>query len=124
MAGVPGGASGLLVRGCKGKEADRLVTRIAPDVISLVGELRGHERQAAGELGEWKHRVEVNPRRIAGGGHPGHALYVAEPGGSGTEGAGTGEGAGVRGVIDVQALAPATSQTAAVPTLHGASVQG
>jgi hypothetical protein len=27
-------------------------------------------------------------------------------------------------VIDVQALAPATSQTAAGPTLHGASVQG
>jgi hypothetical protein len=30
MANVPGGASGLLVRDYKGKEADRLVTRIAP----------------------------------------------------------------------------------------------
>jgi hypothetical protein len=27
---LPGGASGLLVRGYKGKEADRLATRIAP----------------------------------------------------------------------------------------------
>ena len=35
-----------------------------------------------------------------------------------------GAGDGVLGVIDVQALAPATSQTAAGPTLHGASVQG
>jgi hypothetical protein len=30
MADLPGGASGLLVRDDKGKEADRLVTRIGP----------------------------------------------------------------------------------------------
>jgi hypothetical protein len=30
MADLPGGASGMLVRGYKGKEADRLVTRIDP----------------------------------------------------------------------------------------------
>src|SRR5450759_3609173 len=30
MAGLPGGASGLMVRGCEGKDADRLVTRIDP----------------------------------------------------------------------------------------------
>jgi hypothetical protein len=42
----PGGASGLLVRDYKGKEADQLITRIAPGVVSLVAELRGHERQA------------------------------------------------------------------------------
>jgi hypothetical protein len=54
MAEVPGGASGLLVRDSKGKEADRLVTRIDPGVISLVAELRGHERQEAEELGPWK----------------------------------------------------------------------
>jgi len=54
MADLPGGASGLLVRSYKGKEADRLVTRIDPGVISLVAELRGHERQAAEELGQWK----------------------------------------------------------------------
>ena len=58
MADLPGGASGLLVRGYKGKEAGRLVTRIDPGVVSLVAELRGHERQAAEELGQWKTRVE------------------------------------------------------------------
>jgi hypothetical protein len=40
MADVPGGASGLLVRDYKGKEAHRLVTRIDPGVVSLVAELR------------------------------------------------------------------------------------
>jgi hypothetical protein len=34
------------------------VTRITPGVVSLVAELRGHERQAAEELGQWKTRVE------------------------------------------------------------------
>ena len=48
----------MLVRGYKGKEADRLVTRIDPGVVSLVAELRAHERQAAGELRQWKRRVE------------------------------------------------------------------
>jgi hypothetical protein len=45
MADLPGGASGSLVRGYKGKEADRLVTRIDPGVVSLVAErcrLRGN----------------------------------------------------------------------------------
>jgi len=41
----------LLVRGYKGKEADRLMTRIDPGVVSRVAELRGYERQAAEELG-------------------------------------------------------------------------
>jgi hypothetical protein len=50
MADVPGGASGLLVRDSKGKEADRLVTRIDPGVVPLVAELRGQGRQAAEEL--------------------------------------------------------------------------
>jgi hypothetical protein len=67
MADLPGGASGMLVRGHKNKKADRLVTRIAPGVFSLVAELRGHERQAAEELGRWKYRVEerktLPPRR-------------------------------------------------------------
>jgi hypothetical protein len=40
MADVPGGASGLLVRDYKGREAARLVTRIDPGVVSLVAELR------------------------------------------------------------------------------------
>jgi hypothetical protein len=34
------------------------VTRIDPGVVSLVAELRGHERQAAGELGQWKTGIE------------------------------------------------------------------
>jgi hypothetical protein len=52
MADVPGGGSGLLARDCKGKKAYRLVTRIASGVVSLVAELRGHERQAAEEAGQ------------------------------------------------------------------------
>jgi hypothetical protein len=50
MADLPGGASGLPVRDCRGKAADRLVTRIDPGVVSLVAELRAHERQAAEEV--------------------------------------------------------------------------
>jgi hypothetical protein len=34
------------------------VTRIDPGVVSLVAELRGHERQAAEELGQWKTQYE------------------------------------------------------------------
>jgi hypothetical protein len=52
----------LLVRDYKGREADRLVTRIAPGVVSLVAGLRAHERQAAEELEEWKTRVEEHKR--------------------------------------------------------------
>jgi hypothetical protein len=51
MVAVPGGASGLLCRDYKGKEPDREVCRIDPGVVSLVAELRGHERQAAEGLG-------------------------------------------------------------------------
>jgi hypothetical protein len=58
MAEMPGGESGMLVRGYKGKEADRLVTRIDPGVVSPVAGLRGHERQAAEELGQWKPHQE------------------------------------------------------------------
>src|SRR5450756_183687 len=42
----------------QGQEADRLVTHIDPGVVSLVPELRGHERQPAEELEQWKTRVE------------------------------------------------------------------
>ena len=52
MVDVPGGDSGLLVRDDRGKEADRLVTRIDSGVVSLLMELRGHERQAAEEAGQ------------------------------------------------------------------------
>jgi hypothetical protein len=50
------------VRDSKGKEADRLVVRIDPGVVSLVAELRAHERQAAEELEQWKtHHEERKP---------------------------------------------------------------
>ena len=42
----------------RGRERPRKVYRIAPGVLSLVAELRGHERQAAEELEERKTRVE------------------------------------------------------------------
>jgi hypothetical protein len=58
MADLPVGASGLLARDYKGKEADRLVTRIDPGVVLLVAELRGHGRQASEELGQWKTHQE------------------------------------------------------------------
>jgi hypothetical protein len=51
----------LLCRDYKGKNADRLVTGIDPGVVSLVAELRGHERQAAEEVEQWKTRVR-SPR--------------------------------------------------------------
>jgi hypothetical protein len=41
MADLPGGATGLLCRDYKGKEADRKVHRIDPGVVSLVADLRG-----------------------------------------------------------------------------------
>src|SRR5450756_985194 len=57
MADLPGGASGLLCHGYKGG-ADRLVTRVDPGVVSLVAELRSHERQAAEGLSQWKTHIE------------------------------------------------------------------
>jgi hypothetical protein len=48
----------LLGSDYKGKEADRLVTRINPGVVLPVAELRGHERQAAEELERRKTRGE------------------------------------------------------------------
>ena len=69
MADLPAGASALLVRDHKGKEADRPVTRIDPGVVSLVAELRGQERQARPGIGlvEDPRRGAQAPRRIAGG---------------------------------------------------------
>ena len=64
---VPKGIDGLhqtvLVRGYKGKEADREVCRIDPGVVSLLAELRGHERQAAEELEHGKTGVNKMRRR-------------------------------------------------------------
>jgi len=50
------------VRDYKGKEADVLVTRIDPGVVSLVADLRGHEQQAAEESERWiAHHEERKP---------------------------------------------------------------
>jgi hypothetical protein len=44
----------LLVRDYRGKDADRLVTCIDHGAVSLVADLRAHERQAAEEPGQRK----------------------------------------------------------------------
>jgi hypothetical protein len=52
MAGeCPGGASGLLARDYKGKDADRTIYKVDTGLLS---ELREHEKQAAQELGQWQ----------------------------------------------------------------------
>jgi hypothetical protein len=64
----------MLVRDCKGKEANWLVTRIDPGVVSLFAELRSLERRAAEELAvEDARRGAQAPRRIVGGDHAGPA---------------------------------------------------
>ena len=50
MGKIPGGSTEFLYKDFKGKEADRLVTRIDPTVIALAAELRVNE--AAEELGQ------------------------------------------------------------------------
>jgi hypothetical protein len=54
MADLPGGASGLLCRDYKGKEADRVVTRVDSGLVSLLSKLRAHEQQAVQELSQWR----------------------------------------------------------------------
>jgi hypothetical protein len=56
-----GAPAGCWRRGYKGKEADPLVTRIDPGVVSLVAELRAHERQAAEELEQMSQALNRAP---------------------------------------------------------------
>jgi hypothetical protein len=58
MADLPGGPAGYWCR-LQRQEADKLVTRIDPGVVSPVAELRGHGRQGAQEFGQWKTHHEV-----------------------------------------------------------------
>jgi hypothetical protein len=52
MAGeTPGGASGLLCRDYKGKNADTAVYKVDTGLLS---EFREHEKQVAVELGQWQ----------------------------------------------------------------------
>jgi hypothetical protein len=53
MVDIPGGASELPVRGYHGKEADPLVTRIGPDVVPLVAELRRRHREQHHDRIDW-----------------------------------------------------------------------
>jgi hypothetical protein len=73
MGRFAGGANGLLARDYKGKNAERLVTRIDPGVVPLVARTaRGHERQAAEELAvEDERRGAQAPRRVARGDYAG-----------------------------------------------------
>jgi len=50
------------VPGLQGQESRPAGARIDPGAVSLVAELRGHERQAAEKLEEWKTRVEEHKR--------------------------------------------------------------
>jgi hypothetical protein len=49
---LPDGASGLLVRGYKGKGAERLVPA-APGVVSLLAELRDRDHQPSTGCALW-----------------------------------------------------------------------
>ena len=58
MTDVPGGASGLLFRDSRG------VVRVDSGLVSLLGELRAHEQQAAQELSQWQTRSVVEERKV------------------------------------------------------------
>jgi hypothetical protein len=51
MTDVPGGPSGLLFRDSRG------VVRVDSGLVSMLGELRAHEQQAAQELSQWQTRT-------------------------------------------------------------------
>lgn len=59
MDSIPGGSSGLLVRDFRGKDSMAEIYRIDPGIISLIMELRNHERQAAQELGQLVQKTEM-----------------------------------------------------------------
>jgi hypothetical protein len=52
MAEAPGGSTGLLVRQYQGRQA-MPVYKVDTGLLSLLSELRAHEKQAAEELGQW-----------------------------------------------------------------------
>ena len=58
MTDVPGGASGLLFRDSRG------VVRVDSGLVSLLGELRAHEQQAAQELSQWQTKTVVEERKV------------------------------------------------------------
>src|ERR1019366_399063 len=81
MADLPGGASGLLVRDYKRKNADRLVTRIGPR-----GGLAGRSRNLLAFQARTRRRVDLRPLlgdspirgvegRLDGDGHGSESCY-------------------------------------------------
>jgi hypothetical protein len=90
---IPGGASGLLRRDYKGKEAARLVIRIDPRVVSLVAELRSHERRPS------RNWASGRPAAMAGGaadGRPSLSRFPPLEPGSGPGSAGRRHGGRAR----------------------------
>jgi hypothetical protein len=69
MADLPGGASGMLCRDYKGKEADRLVTRIAPGVVSLVPNCAATSGRPPRNSSSGRTASRSNARRLAGRHH-------------------------------------------------------
>ena len=57
LVDAPGGSTGLLIRQFQGK-LERAVYRVDPGLVSLLAELRAHEKQAAEELGQWSEKRE------------------------------------------------------------------
>jgi hypothetical protein len=57
MAEVPGGGTGLLVRQYQGGAP---IYKVDTGLVSLIGQLLAHEKQAAGELGQWTEKRDVS----------------------------------------------------------------
>ena len=59
MAEAPGGGTGLLVRQYQGGAP---VYKVDTGLVSLIGQLLAHEKQAAEELGQWTEKREYSSR--------------------------------------------------------------
>jgi hypothetical protein len=59
MAEAPGGGTGLLVRHYQGGAP---VYKVDTGLVSLIGQLLAHEKQAAEELGQWTEKREYSSR--------------------------------------------------------------
>jgi hypothetical protein len=57
MAEVPGGGTGLLVRQYQGGAP---IYKVDTGLVSLIGQLLAHEKQAAEELGQWTEKRDVS----------------------------------------------------------------
>jgi len=62
MAAAPGGGTGLLVRHYQGGALAKPVYKVDTGLVSLIGQLLAHEKQAAEELGQWTEKREYSSR--------------------------------------------------------------